>query len=84
MVNILQLPHEILTIIFGLLDEPENIFMTCRSLQIFSKDPAVISSWILCDPIDRIRSCPSLIFEIPVLERLVCIYIYFLKVVRRD
>lgn len=73
MANILQLPHEVLTIIFGFVDGPKHFSMTCRSLKEFSEDPAVISSWLLGKPKDRTGRCPRLALERPVLERLVCL-----------
>ena len=71
MASILQLPHEILICIYELLENPKNFSMSCRSLKVISEDPAVISTWLLYNPKNRIRHCPKLIFEIPVLERLV-------------
>lgn len=73
MTNILHLPPEVLIAIFGLLDCPKNLSLSCRSLKAFCRDLAVISHWLLRDPKTRIQYCPALVFEIPVLERLVWI-----------
>ena len=75
MTNILRLPHEVLSVIFGFVDAPKNLSMTCRSIKEFSQDPAVICSWFLGgDPVYRASHCHRLIFEMRVLERLVCLF----------
>lgn len=68
----LQLPHEILMVIFERIDDPKHLSMTCRSLNAIFRDPDVIASWLLCDPYGwlRVYRCIRLALEIPVLEQL--------------
>ena len=70
MANILQLPHEVLILIFRLLDSPGAFTAACRALNAFSRDQSVISCWLMCDPNIRAHHF-NCILEISVLERFV-------------
>lgn len=67
--NILQLPRELLIVIFGLLDAPKDFSRTCRLIRVISRDPAVVWAWLLSDLDARIPWCPRLVFELPFLAR---------------
>lgn len=78
MANLLDLPHEVLLIIFGLLRYPQNFSMTCSSLNSFARDPLVIAHWILGNihpgsfMFDIGQLQERLFCMVPVLDRLVC------------
>ena len=72
MAHLLQLPRELLTFIFCILETPKAFSMTCRALYTFSKDPTIISSWILNAPMaHRLVHAKKVFLKVPVLDCLV-------------
>lgn len=71
-IPLLELPREILILIFEYLESPEAFSMSCRALNAFARDPMVASSWLLGASESQRHRYKRMLICLPILDRLVC------------